>query len=190
MKKTCKSAVCIAICIISLGLTACSTNNNSVNESNKEKIKNIKMPLEDKDVLQFDIYFDGSKEGKTPTIEKEEIVLDKEEVVGEKMINTLIKGPSIQSDLSPIVPPQTRLLSFSIKDHIAVVNLSKEAAVKMSASKEEVCLKSIITTLTELPSVEKVQMLIENNNVESLGGNYKLTDPMGKDDVLVKLEGK
>ena len=176
--------IVVSISFVSLG--ACSKK-DKISSNNKERLKNIKMPLENQDALELDVYFDGCKSDEKVEIVKEELILPKEEVLGQYIMNTLIKGPSIESNLKPIFPMDTRLLSFSIKDNIAVVNLTKEAVLERSKTKEEACIRSVVNTLTQLPAVDMVKILVDNSEVETLGGNYSIISPIGKDDTLVKL---
>ncbi len=53
----------------------------------------------------------------------------------------------------------------------------------MTADKEEAYLKSIIWSLTELPSIKKVKLFIENKDMSSLSKNFKFDDPIGRDDI-------
>jgi germination protein M len=152
--------------------------------NNKEKIKNLQLPMEKEQYIDLNVYFDASKSENKIEIAKEEVLIQKEELIGELLMSQLIKGPSIQSKLSAILPKDTRLISFSIKNDVAIVNLSKEAQVRMSPGKEEACLRSITTSLTQLPSVSRVKILIENKNVDTLGGNFDISKPFGKDEIV------
>jgi len=53
----------------------------------------------------------------------------------------------------------------------------------MTADKEEAYLKSIIWSLTELPSIKKVKLFIENKDMSSLSKNFKFEDQIGRDDI-------
>lgn len=159
------------------------TKKDRLSLNNKEKLKNIQLPKEKGNVLELDIYFDSSLDENKVEIGKEEVMIPKEEVLGELIINALIKGPSINSKLKAVIPKDTRLLSFCIKDNVAFVNLSKEAKVKMSAPKEEACLRSLISSLTQLSSISKIKILIENKDTDVLGGNFDISKPFGKDDI-------
>jgi spore germination protein GerM len=166
-------------------LTGCS-NKDKISKNNKEKIENIQMPLDKDNFIDLAIYFDSSKQEGKAGIKMEESLINKEELIGEVIVNKLIKGPSIKSQLDAILPSDTRLLSFSIKDGIAIVNLSKEAVVPMTETKEEACLKSIAASLTQLPSVNEVKLLIESQDVDTLGGNFNISDKFNKDTLTRK----
>lgn len=152
---------------------------------NQEKIENLNLPKSQKDTLNLDIYFDSSTD-KNADSAKETRKIVKEELVGETIINELIKGPSIESKLKPILPKNTKLLSFSIKAGVAYVNFSDEVHTALTAEKEKITLDCIVSSLTQLKSIKKVQILIENKSDDSIGGNYDLSKPLEKGELYEK----
>jgi germination protein M len=179
MKKT---LALILIFLIVLPFSGCS-NKDKTSLGNKDKIKEITFPNEKDQIIDLNIFYDASENDDKASIAYEERVIQKEALLGETIMNELIKGPSRSGKLKPILPLKTKLLSFSIKNNIAYVDLSSDAKIAMSAIKEEACLKSIANSLTQLPSILKIQILIEHESVDTLGGNYTISKPFGKDDV-------
>ena len=53
----------------------------------------------------------------------------------------------------------------------------------MSAAKEEACLRSIVLSLTQLSSINKVKILVDNKSVDSLGGNYDISKAFSHEDI-------
>ena len=183
MKKVMKLLLCSMLVISTVAFFGCEKKDQK-SVTNKEKLENLKLPLEKDDFIQFGIYFDGSKDGTTVQVVKDERLINKEELIGETIMQELIKGPTVKSELKPILPKETRLLSFSIKDNIAYVNLSKEAKINMSEAKEKSCLEGIVASLTQLPSVEKVKITMENKDVDTLGGNFDISKPFSKGEII------
>lgn len=175
-----------SIVIASIGFTGCEKK-DKLSINNKEKIENITLPNEKKNNIELDLYFDSSS-GKTAEIAKEERLVNKEELLGEIIVQELLKGPSNVSKLKPVFPKEVRLLSFSIKDNIAYVNLSSEARVTMSTAKEEATLRSLVNSLTQLPSVNKVKIMLDNRDTDLLGGNFDVSKPFGKEDLEMILK--
>jgi germination protein M len=153
--------------------------------TNKEKLETLKLPMEKDDFIEYGIYFDGSKDDTTVEMIKDVRMINKEELIGESIMQELIKGPTAQSDLKPILPKETRLISFSIKDNIAHINLSKEAKMVMTETKERICLEGIEASLTQLPSVERVKLTMENKNIDTLGGNFDISKPFNKSEIIL-----
>ena len=182
MKKSIKLAFCSSLIISSVFFISCEKK-DSISINNKDKIKNITLHNEKNNLVDLNLYFDSTNSSNNAEITKEERIIKKDELLGQFIIGELIKGPSVNNSLKPIFPKETRLLSFSIKNNIAYVNLSSEAYYSMTADKEEAYLKSIIWSLTELPSIKKVKLFIENKDISSLSKNFKFDDPIGRDDI-------
>jgi germination protein M len=171
-----------AIIISTLSFTGCEKKDN-ISINNNEKLKSITLPKEKDQNINLDLYFDASSNKEKAEIAKEERLINKEELLGEIIIQELLKGPAIISTTKPILPKDTRLLSFSVKDGIAYVSLSSEARATMSSAKEEALLRSILNSLTQLPSISKVKLMVDNKDVQSIGGNYDTSKPFGKEEL-------
>lgn len=156
---------------------------DKVSAHNNEKLKVLESSENDDSLLKFNIYFNASKNEKSVNMLKDERIINKDELLGEFILRELIKGPSIESKLKPVLPKDTKLLSFSIKDNIAYINLNQEAKYKMNKSTEESILKGIVLSLSQIKSIKKVKILINNKNVDTLGGNYDISKPFSKDDI-------
>lgn len=183
MKKVLILTLCSLFIASSTLLSGCNKR-EAINLNNENKVKQIALSSEKDNTVDLIVYFDSSTDDKKIEIGKDQRTIAKDELLGELIIQELIKGPSVKSNLKPILPRETRLLSFSIKDDVAFVNLSKEAQVTMTAFKEEATLRSLITSLTQLSSVKKVKIIIDNKDAEKLGGNFSILKPLGKDDIL------
>lgn len=182
MKKTISILMCCLLVGSTMTLSSCSnTDKNSANV--KDKLESIKFYNEKNQAVDLTLYFDASQNDKDSAVGEEERLISKEQLVGELIVNELIKGPSLNSKLKPILSNNTRLLSFSIKDGIAFVNLSEEARVQMTVAKEAAVLKSLASSLTQLPSIKKIKIQIANSDISTLGGNYNLSKPFGKDEI-------
>lgn len=178
--------------IIAMILVACITTfvgcekKDKISSLNKEKIEKIKLTNNEKnDFLCVDLYFNNSKDKQSGSIDlvKQPRVLNKKEIIAKVVVEELIKGPSTESKLSPILPRNTRVLNVSIKDGVAYVNLSSEAKIKMNKNDELMCIKSIVYSLTNLNYIKKVSILVDSKNVDTLGGNYDISKPITKEDV-------
>lgn len=75
------------------------------------------------------------------------------------VVEQLIKGP-ITKDAYPALPPETKIVSVSTKDGICYVNLDKGFLEQGYDVLELIPVYSIVNSLTELPGISKVQILI------------------------------
>lgn len=187
MKKTKLVSLVLILVLSTILLTACEKE-DKVSLNSKEKIENLQLPKEKENLIYMDLYFDASKGENVDKIAKEERIINKEDLLGQAIMQEIIKGPAVKSELQPILPKETRLVSFAINDGIAIVNLSKEAKVSMSKEKESASLKGISKALSQLPSVTKVQILIDSENIDTLGGNYDISTPFSEKDVDSRLK--
>jgi len=185
MNKKLVALICILTILLSAMLVSCK-NKDKISLNNKEKLENLQFKNEKDGYVGIELYFDASKDGKKEKTALEERLIDKQELLGEIIIQELIKGPSVKSELKPILPKETRLLSFSINDGIASINLSKEAKVHMTSVKEKACLESIASSLGVLKNINKIQILVENKGIDTLGGNYDISTPFSKDEIDIR----
>ena len=182
MKRVFKLLLAILTLSALITFTGCSNEDTPIVNDN-EKIKSLKLADSNEDWVNLQVYFDGSSDEKKAEVIKEERVIKEEELLGEIIIQELIKGPSVKSQLKPIFPKEAKLLSFSIKDSIAYINLDSSVKYGMTPAREEACLKSITLSLTQLESIDKVKILIDNKNIETLGGNFNVSKPFDINDI-------
>ena len=75
------------------------------------------------------------------------------------VVEQLINGP-ITEDAYPTIPPETKLISISTKDGICYVNLDNGFLGQGYDVTEAVPVYSIVNSLTGLPGISRVQILI------------------------------
>lgn len=183
MRDKLKNSLIITLLLSCVLMSGCNKSAASVAN---EKLKNMKVINED-EILDLDLYF-AKDNG---DIGKEENFINIDEIIARTLVNRLIEGPATQDvSLGPVLPKETRLLSLSIKEGTAVINLSKEAVREMDENTEKSSIKAIVSTLCQLDSIDKIKIISENNEIETLGGNYSIIDAIGVNDVLKKIDNK
>ncbi len=70
--------------------------------------------------------------------------------------------------LYPVIPSNTQILGMTIREGLCKVDLSKEFLNIKDKKEEEVLLQSVVYTLTEFPTVDRVQIFIEGEVISSL----------------------
>ncbi|MBO4815521.1 MAG: GerMN domain-containing protein [Clostridia bacterium] len=90
----------------------------------------------------------------------------------EILINLLIEGPKNEK-LLKLIPENTKLLGTEIKNNILYINLSKEFIDEQNLGKqqEELIVKSIVNTVTELTEINKIAILIEGEEAKAFPDN-------------------
>ncbi|HXW51793.1 MAG TPA: GerMN domain-containing protein [Candidatus Acidoferrales bacterium] len=95
-------------------------------------------------------------------------------------VNQVLAGPPENADLVALFPQGTRA-SVSLSGDTATVDLtgSIERSFQSGGSDETGMFKSLTYTLTALPGIDKVQVLLGGRTVASLpGGAFELDEPL------------
>lgn len=107
--------------------------------------------------------------------------IEKTEGIGRKTIESLLEGPALQENQNPF-PVGTRLLDINVKpDGTCIVDLSSEVRNINSIDQEKLVVYSIVNTLANFSSVQRVSFMIGGEAVDSLGGYLDLSAPVEPD---------
>ncbi len=95
---------------------------------------------------------------------REEHTLIKSEGVARAALNELISGTVLTKGAFKILPENTKVLGIKIDNGLATVDFSKEVLKSSAgAAAEELGILSIVNTLTEFPTIQKVQFTVEGS---------------------------
>ena len=95
------------------------------------------------------------------------------------VVDELIKGPSgVVEGLYPSVNPQTSVISVSTKDGVCYVNLSKEFLIPYGNVPTAISVYAIVDSLSDLQSIDKVQILVDGVVPETLESSYEINTDM------------
>jgi len=102
---------------------------------------------------------------------------NREEVVLEE----LIRGPNLAT-AKRTLSPETKVIAVHVVDGVAHVNFSREIVARHSGGStgEKMAILSIVYTLTELPGIEKVQLLVEGAIHRAVFGYIVTLQPIGR----------
>lgn len=142
-------------------------------------------PAQEPQTEEVTLYFvNSSAEGLVA--EERTLEVKNEEELPAALVEALIAGPD-SKDLFPTLPPETRLLSVDVKDKVAAVDFSEELISKHwgGSTGETMTIMSVVNTLTELDSIEKVQFLVEGEVMESLLGHWDTSTPIERDEKII-----
>lgn len=122
--------------------------------------------LEDSEMITVTLYFSDSN-AMYVVSEKRDVMTAKNDSPERQIIHELIEGP-MTDDLWSAIPDGTKLLSANTKDGLCTVDLSKEFVDNSpgGTASERMAIYSIVNSLTELETVERVQFLIEGEKRE------------------------
>ncbi len=108
--------------------------------------------------------------------------------LGRNIINTLLKGP--QKDLAPTIPSGTVLRAFYVdRNKTAYVDLSNAVQENHpgGSRSELMTIYSFVNSLIlNMPSIERVKILIDGSEVETLAGHIDLSLPFKADMLIIR----
>ncbi len=101
-------------------------------------------------------------------------------------IRTLIDGPSsrdLEDGLLNLIPEGTQLISAHVTDGVAFLNFNQSFRFNPLGAEGTVAqLLQVIYSSTEFPTIERVQFLVEGEQVDYLGGDgIYVGEPLGRD---------
>ncbi len=110
---------------------------------------------------------------------KREITIDNDSQKYLAAVNCLMDTPA-EEDLTKIFPKGAKIKSITLKGDIAVVDLDGGITKNFvgGSTGEEFLINSVVDTLTEFDEVERVQFLIDGQEVETLAGHMDLSEPL------------
>ncbi len=106
--------------------------------------------------------------------------------VARSTLEELLRGEVPRGCDRPL-PPGTELLGISIEEEVATLDFSGELreGFRGGSDNEQVTVYSIVNTLTSLPTIERVRILVEGRSINTLGGHHDISRPLAFDDELV-----
>ena len=101
------------------------------------------------------------------------------------VLQALLRGPNAEEHnqgLISLIPPGTRVLSSQIYGGTAYINFSEDFLFNMYGVEGYAAqLRQIIWTITELPEIQDMQVLIEGRRIDFLGEGIWIGGPINRD---------
>ena len=93
-------------------------------------------------------------------------------------VETVIQEPT-ESNLVAIFPKATQVRSVTVEGDLATVDFdgSIQRTFSGGSTGEELLVGSLVDTLTDFPEINRVQILVDGNAVESLAGHMDISKP-------------
>jgi germination protein M len=151
----------------------------------EEEIKEVQ-PVPIEEMVEVNLYFSDSQ---AMYLAPEKRKISQISSLTRQVVNELIKGPE-NSDLYPTIPEGTQINEVYIADDIAYIDLSEEIFENHpgGSSGELMTVYSIVNTLTEIPPIKGVQILVGGNEMKSLVGHIDISMPLLRDEDWIKPE--
>lgn len=169
LKKNALRRICISTFSLFIVLLLCIFPNNETSYPEEIiSINELTMPLYIKDQNGY--------------VARTNIIKKKDNDI-EYIINLLTKGSLYENYLpvnfEPLIPENTKLLNYSLNDKVLKLNFSKEFLL-VKENDEEKMIESIIYSLCELESIDKILIYVENEKLNELP-NSKIKLPVSLD---------
>ncbi|HHX76813.1 MAG TPA: GerMN domain-containing protein [Firmicutes bacterium] len=118
-----------------------------------------------------------------PVTRKIDGLPEQPEEAAEFLLGELKRGPGDAYPLLASFSPETTVLGVKVKDGLAEVNFNDAFAEQQTVCSEWVAINSIVLTLTELPEIDRVQILIEGRIVDAVPGQIDTSAPLKRGNV-------
>ena len=169
LKKNALRRICISTFSLFIVLLLCIFPNNETSYPEEIiSINELTMPLYIKDQNGY--------------VARTNIIKKKDNDI-EYIINLLTKGSLYENYLpvnfEPLIPENTKLLNYSLNDKVLKLNFSKEFLL-VKENYEEKMIESLIYSLCELESIDKILIYVENKKLNELP-NSKIKLPVSLD---------
>ncbi len=134
---------------------------------------------------ELTLYFAGA-DANGLVAEKRTVEIEEQDQLPSLIVQELIAGPADES-LYPTIPPETRLLSVKVEDGAAMVDFSQEIVSKHwgGSTGESMTIMSLVNSLTEISDIDRVQILVEGEKVDSLLGHWDTSQPLERDESII-----
>lgn len=95
-------------------------------------------------------------------------------------LQALLNGPLAHEELFPSVPTTTKLRSLVVHEGLATADFSSDIVTDFNGGSllESYLVEAIVNTLTEFETINQVQILVEGEIIESIGGHILINTPL------------
>ncbi|MEA4902491.1 GerMN domain-containing protein [Desulfitobacterium sp.] len=186
--------ILITLLIMMVGITGCGTSNlktqsdkttqqenTDVNENPSSG--NTSTPSDTAQATNVTLYFPTSDASGLAPVQRS-LKVNNGEII--PAIFDEFRNPP--NGLEQVLPSGTKLLSSSVKNGVATINLSKEfkSNFKGGGTGELMTLYSIVNTLTALPNIQSVEFLLNGEKTIAILGEVDTSSPLTRDESLIK----
>ncbi len=162
--------------------------------SNEEQVPVIiQEPEEEYNLRNTVLYYQDDKGFLVPVMRK--IPWPEGKGIAKASMRALVDNPANRKDiedvgLAPILPANTEILGMSIKDGLCKVDFTADFLNYGNKQEESAMVKSIVYTLTEFPTVDNVQIMIEGKSLRELTYGLNVSTPLTREDINYSGTGK
>jgi germination protein M len=146
-------------------------------------VENPGQQISSSQTANLTLYFSNA-EGNALIAETREVRYSSNTSMDKLVLEQLLDGPK-ESGLLATIPSGTRLITISTVDGVCYVNLDETFANQNQEISEQVVLYSIVDSLTELQTIDKVQISINGDTKGKVRYTYDLSTMYEEDPSLI-----
>jgi len=153
-------------------------------EAYEEVIETVTIPVEEVKMTSILAYYEDENGFVVPVNTK----IPWEEGIAKATIRSMVAGNETekriaQSGLRGVIPEGTEIRGMSIKDGVCRVDFSKNILNTSSYEQEENMISAITYTLTEFPTINKVELLVDGQALTSLSNGYAINTGFERENI-------
>lgn len=135
-------------------------------------------------MVAVELYFKDPRQNK---LVREKRQIPRVVGIARATMEELFKGPAGGDLVSPF-PPGTELLDINVRsDGLCIVDVSREMRGVGSGGieAEKLAVYAVVNTLTQFPTVKKVKILVEGQQLKTLAGGVAISEPLMRENSLI-----
>ncbi|MDO4301134.1 MAG: GerMN domain-containing protein [Clostridia bacterium] len=176
------------VCITVAGIPMMDRDNEKIAVFNRDIVMNNPTVNPEKTKWQVVYLYFANQDGSKLVCQQRGMEVKQSQSLEYQIVEQLIAGPdsSNGANLQQTVPSDTKIKDIKTEEGICYVNLSREFMKKKGNVSEPITIYSIVNSLTELGTVNKVQFLIEGEKLNEYNGDLDFSKPFERDTTLIK----
>ncbi len=172
---------------MAFGLTGCSDQHNPLNSVKPSEPAKATEQIQKKIKTTMVTVYRVPKNGSEILIPEKVKYAVGTESAAERALKALVNTEPTAKTAQNLFPPGTKVKGVTVKNGIAYADFNQAFAKKGQGSYSELMMvNAIVATLTELPEVKKVQIMVEGQKITTLNGHLDLEDPLTRNESFLK----
>ncbi len=155
---------------------------------NEQETSNIIESLEEENSNLRDtvLYYKDDKGYLVPVMRK--IPWPEGRGIAKAALRALVDNPANREDieemgLMPVLPPNTEILGMNIENGYCKVDFTEDFLNYSSSDEEKALVKSLVYTLTEFPTINEVEIMVNGKNPNRLTFGYDVVESLSREDI-------
>lgn len=164
---------------------------STVSETPQEEVSQEEGKSQDnnKSYISLVLYFQD-KDGNVIPVSKKIV---KQEGIARATVNALIDDSIKREEMEyyglyPVLPEGTEILGLNIKEGTAIIDFNSKLLDYSNKAAERSIITSLVYTLTQFGTVDRVRILINGESQEVLRYGTDISEPLSRDNVLINCE--